>query len=264
MEIWKTMRKFKEYKINLNGEIISKNGIILKPYADQDGYLGYRIVDENNVARRVKIHRALYDTFVEPIEENNIIDHINRNRQDNRLENLRNVSKSTNCLNRENRIILYAINLFTENIDIFDNARLFCEKEGINRVIDRSTHLYNNFQIGKYKDNLLLFSNKINFIEKLDLDLKSFIENQNIKEDMSNVKIKAICPKLATNILTNEKYIYRNNTDFAKEFNLMPRSINLVLSKQNKTHKSFKFEYLYFFYKCSSEIIKLSSSTTIP
>ena len=60
-----------------------------------DPFSGYDYVRVNKKLRRV--HRLIWCMFYgyEPSE----IDHINRNRADNRIENLREVSRSENCYN---------------------------------------------------------------------------------------------------------------------------------------------------------------------
>lgn len=49
----------------------------------------------------IRLHVLLYKTFVGEIPDKMVIDHINRNKLDNRLENLRLVNYSKNLLNRE-------------------------------------------------------------------------------------------------------------------------------------------------------------------
>lgn len=51
-------------------------------------------------AHGVYVHRLVYETFVGEIPDGYEIDHINRNKTDNRLENLRLVTHKQNCSNR--------------------------------------------------------------------------------------------------------------------------------------------------------------------
>lgn len=66
--------------------------IILKPHYTKmkNGSKGYAIVtlSKNNIKKKVLVHRIIYETFKGPIPESLVIDHLNGNKQDNRIENL--------------------------------------------------------------------------------------------------------------------------------------------------------------------------------
>lgn len=49
--------------------------------------------------RAVPMHRLIYKHFIGPVPKGNVIDHINRNRLDNRIENLRLATASQNRMN---------------------------------------------------------------------------------------------------------------------------------------------------------------------
>ena len=49
--------------------------------------------------KRKRLHRVIYEHYVEPIPDGLVIDHINHDRRDNRLSNLRAVTIHENCLN---------------------------------------------------------------------------------------------------------------------------------------------------------------------
>jgi len=61
----------------------------------QDGYL-QTIID----GKATLIHRLIYEFVHGPIPKNLVIDHINRDKQDNRIENLRLVTPSNNSHNQ--------------------------------------------------------------------------------------------------------------------------------------------------------------------
>ena len=67
-----------------------------KPRKRKDGYLDVRVQTKLNHAL---VHRVIWETFVGEIPEGYQLDHINTVRDDNRLENLRVVTKKENMNN---------------------------------------------------------------------------------------------------------------------------------------------------------------------
>ena len=61
---------------------------------DKDGYLTLKISKPKS--SRVKVHRLVYETFVDEIPQGYQIDHINTIKDDNRVENLRVVTPKEN------------------------------------------------------------------------------------------------------------------------------------------------------------------------
>lgn len=62
---------------------------------------GYLRVAINN--RQYLVHRLVAETFIPNPENKPEIDHIDRNRANNKVENLRWVTRSENCLNRKHK-----------------------------------------------------------------------------------------------------------------------------------------------------------------
>jgi hypothetical protein len=84
------------YKINKNGEVWScKRNKFISVHYDKDGY---KIV---SLKGSKKLHRLIAINFLPNPDNLPIIDHIDRNKTNNALENLRWVNKSTNCKNRK-------------------------------------------------------------------------------------------------------------------------------------------------------------------
>ncbi len=70
---------------------------------DKDGYFKVSLQNKKTNKRDCKyIHQLVCKTFNKRVEDKNIVDHINRIRTDNRLENLRWVNHRENCLNTSN------------------------------------------------------------------------------------------------------------------------------------------------------------------
>ena len=91
------------YKINRNGDVMSfkrKNPILLKPVKDTCGYYIVRL-RFNNSSKTHSIHRLIAIHFIPKPVNKYQIDHINRIKTDNRIENLRWVNNRENSINRD-------------------------------------------------------------------------------------------------------------------------------------------------------------------
>lgn len=92
--------EYPNYKIDRNGNVVNKKTLrILKPRTDCHGYKSLKLYNSEGPKNK-KIHRLLGMCYIENPNDKPMIDHINRIRTDNRLENLRWVNASENCLNR--------------------------------------------------------------------------------------------------------------------------------------------------------------------
>ena len=92
------------YKIYPNGDVESyhsKNPKILKNIIDRGGYkkLG---LSKNDKRKSYRIHRLLAIHFIENPNDYPCVDHIDRDKQNNNLNNLRWTTTSINCRNIKN------------------------------------------------------------------------------------------------------------------------------------------------------------------
>lgn len=108
------------YKINRNGEVKSCNNDNNKLFHfDKDGY---KIC--SMLGRPKKVHRLLAIQFIPNDDLTKIeIDHIDRNRSNNDLKNLRWVNRSINCRNRNRNGCISSHTGFRKNGDEFTNYR---------------------------------------------------------------------------------------------------------------------------------------------
>lgn len=87
------------YSINRIGVVFSHvSGKLLKPYPNQGGYLMVQLYKSGG-SKRINVHRLVALTYIP--NPNNLpeIDHIDTNRQNNRVENLRWCTRKENCNN---------------------------------------------------------------------------------------------------------------------------------------------------------------------
>ena len=122
-----------KYAVNILGEVKNvTKGRILKPMLNR-GYLSVTLYT-NNKQTFHNIHRLIALHFIPNPENKPCIDHINRIRSDNRIENLRWVTKAENnqnmSLHKDNK-------LKEQNISI--NGKCFMFQKMINGVSHRKS-----------------------------------------------------------------------------------------------------------------------------
>lgn len=98
MEVWKQIIDYPNYSISNFGNIKNnKNNKTLKPIKDSWGYSRVNLYN-NRKRKTFKIHHLVCNHFMDNFE-NNIIDHIDRNKENNNINNLRIANTSLNALN---------------------------------------------------------------------------------------------------------------------------------------------------------------------
>lgn len=101
-ELWAPIRDYSYYKISSLGRVCStrnNKSIILTPKPLSSGYVTVHIIKDDKTSHHERVHRLVAETFIPNPEKKEIVDHINRNRSDNRVENLRWVTAAENGQN---------------------------------------------------------------------------------------------------------------------------------------------------------------------
>ena len=98
MEVWKQIGDTRYSVSNLGRVRNDKRGNILSNCLDS---YGYPVVKLGQDAKVVKVHKLVAEAFLPPPADNMVIDHINRIKHDNRLENLRWATPSQNACNTD-------------------------------------------------------------------------------------------------------------------------------------------------------------------
>ncbi len=88
-EIWKVVPGFSKYEASSLGRIRNiKKKLLIKPIINGAGYCNSAISDDNNKTFGVAFHRIIALTFIDNPENKKTVNHENKIRNDNRVENL--------------------------------------------------------------------------------------------------------------------------------------------------------------------------------
>ena len=99
------MKRFKntKYYLTKDGNVFnSKRNTMLKLETINTGYQRVTLCT-NNVTKRYLLHRLMANVYLGlDFDSDMVVDHLNRNKQDNRLDNLEVVTSSENCRRSSN------------------------------------------------------------------------------------------------------------------------------------------------------------------
>lgn len=99
-EVWKDIVDDRSYQVSSKGRVRLKKDTlmfyILPERVDKDGY---KEVVLHNIGKIKKVHRLVAEAFIDNPENKPHVDHINTIRDDNRVENLRWVTRKENMNN---------------------------------------------------------------------------------------------------------------------------------------------------------------------
>jgi hypothetical protein len=108
MELWKDIPEYEGlYQVSSLGRVRGfawkQEWTILKQCNTNKGYLEIQLTKESK-RKHWKIHRLVGLAFIPNPDNLSEIDHINRNKLDNSISNLRWISRSDNCINKTHKV----------------------------------------------------------------------------------------------------------------------------------------------------------------
>jgi hypothetical protein len=139
------INNYEEYLIYKDGRVFSKKrNIFMKPNKNGEGYLRLNLC-KNGKRKNFLIHRLIAEHYIDNPDNNPCIDHIDGNKTNNNISNLRWVTRIENC-------------------NAFQTKRIN-NKSGIKNISYHKTHKYWKYKKNIYgKEYLRTFKNKIDCI----------------------------------------------------------------------------------------------------
>lgn len=142
-ETWKSNAKYSNYLISNLGRIKNiKTGVIRKPQTYTKGYYSIRINGKN-----LLIHRLVAETFIENIENKPIVDHIDGDRKNNAVSNLRWVTVYENLMGHghEERSNFHRIGIKAINVITKEEINFKSKTECLKYFGQKKQHLKTNY-----------------------------------------------------------------------------------------------------------------------
>ena len=135
-ERWETIKDYPNYKISTYGRVRNiKTGKIVTPRPTNRGYLRVALYNEDNnkkYGKDVTVHSLVLNAFSKKPEGNYEPDHINLNKFDNRLENLRWVTHKENLKSRSTSKLVGKYDVESgELIKVFETLKDAADDAGV-------------------------------------------------------------------------------------------------------------------------------------
>jgi hypothetical protein len=144
MEEWRQIADFPDYEVSNQGRVRRGDRILSQHNDGRRGYLQVGLM--NGTQSTKKVHRLVGLAFVPNPENKRVLDHIDRNKANNVVSNLRWRTDSENQINTDDK---------TENRHIYKNGKGFIVRVRRDYVCLPSKHFKTLDEAKAYRDGLL-------------------------------------------------------------------------------------------------------------
>jgi len=209
------IRSVSRIVIKTNGHRLPVKGNILNPSVSRNGYLVISRNTFKSVGERVtiKIHRLIFESFNEQIKEGLEIDHIDRDKTNNHIDNLRLVNRRDNINNRSNNKKYIGVT----DIGTGFSAKIYYQGKtyqlGVARSENEASEYYQKAKSEIEKGTFLEYHKSLNYrVKKVDTP-KYISYRQNRKTFRVKVKSKHVaeCKTLELAKQALDKYLKNNS-----------------------------------------------------
>jgi HNH endonuclease/NUMOD4 motif len=233
-EVWKPITKYENYSVSTLGSI--KNNTtqrILRCYV-RNGYKSVSL-SKDNVKKTVNIHTVVAQAFLEkPQGKNYVVNHINEDKLDNRLENLEYTTYRENTMHSmtSKRTTNTAEFNLSEFVDIPNYVNYMVSKKGdvYSKSIKRlccATVLPNGYRkiklkadSGQYKDlyiHVIVAIAYLNYIPSTNLIVVNHKDGKKGNNSLENLEVITHKENMKHSVCINNDSIYRRAVYYIKD-----------------------------------------------
>ncbi len=122
MVLFKKIKNFNNYWIDFSGNIYSESSNkILKPRSNGNGYFSFQLFKDGTLYTKL-LHRLIAETFIPNLKNHPMVDHIDQNKLNNSINNLRWVTNQLNQHNTKRNNI--DLNIYKNSLNNKENYRV--------------------------------------------------------------------------------------------------------------------------------------------
>jgi len=213
MEEWRTIKDYENYEVSNCGRIRNKNTSKILKNTFKSGYCNICLVNNKN-RKTLKVHRLVAQSFISNLENKPEVNHKDKNKINNNIDNLEWMTRKENNIHRCNGSkIVCNKNKPILRIDKNKNHLL----ERYNSIELAGTWAFNNGYTKTIHNGINAIGNCVNGLSKCAYNFKWKYENNN--NDLENEFWKKVC--IENNDTKGKEYFVSNLGRFKNSFGII-------------------------------------------